>query len=88
MSIRCVRSTSTTDYVPCPAGEIQIGNLVWAKSNLKAAGEFCEKETDYGCYFQWGQNTAISSDPNVTVTTTTPSLTSAGGDVMVYKPAF
>ncbi len=88
MAVRCVRDISTIDYMLCPAGEVQIGNIIWAKSNLKAAGEFCEKETDYGCYFQWGQNTAISSDPNVPVTTVTPVLTGNDGDVMVYKPAF
>lgn len=54
LSIRCVRDVATTDFEVCPAGEIQIGNVIWAKSNLEDTGIFCKTETDKGGWFQWG----------------------------------
>lgn len=61
-SIRCVRDTTTTDFTPCPAGEYQVGNIIWAKSNLSNIGTFAQNAEDYGAFFQWGQNVAIGSD--------------------------
>ncbi len=62
LSVRCVRDTATTDFEPCPAGEYQIGSIVWAKSNLSDVGKFALTPETYGAYFQWGQAIAIGGD--------------------------
>lgn len=57
--IRCVRDIATTDFEPCPAGEYQVDNIVWAKSNLSDVATFTQNTEDNGAYFQWGQAAAI-----------------------------
>ncbi len=60
--VRCVRDASVTDFEPCPTGEFQVGDIVWAKSNLIDVAKFAPTAESFGAYFQWGQNVAIGGD--------------------------
>lgn len=66
-NIRCVRNITTTDFEPCPAGELQVGNVIWALSNLSDVETFAPTAETYGAFFQWGQNVAIGGDGELLV---------------------
>jgi uncharacterized protein (TIGR02145 family) len=68
-SVRCVRP-----YIePSPAGEVEVGDVVWAKSNLSGNNTFATNEYDYGALFLYGSSTAYSYSGG----TTPPSSNSA-----------
>jgi uncharacterized protein (TIGR02145 family) len=61
------------DIVKPSAGEVLVGSLYWAKSNLSGNNTFATNEYDYGAYFLYGSSTAYSYSGG----TTPPSSNSA-----------
>jgi uncharacterized protein (TIGR02145 family) len=57
-AVRLVRDITTTNFIPCPAGEFRLGDIVWAKSNYLGNSVFCETEVDYGNYFTFDEANA------------------------------
>jgi uncharacterized protein (TIGR02145 family) len=61
------------ELVPNPVGEVLVGDVIWAKSNLSDNNTFAANEYDYGAYFLYGSSTAYSYSGG----TTPPSTNSA-----------
>jgi uncharacterized protein (TIGR02145 family) len=61
------------EYEPNPVGEVLVGNVVWAKSNLSGNNTFATNEYDYGALFLYGSSTVYSYSGG----TTPPSGNSA-----------
>jgi uncharacterized protein (TIGR02145 family) len=63
------------DIVKPSAGEVLVGSLYWAKSNLSGNNTFATNEYDYGALFLYGSSTAYSYSGGTTPPTTNSATT-------------
>jgi uncharacterized protein (TIGR02145 family) len=65
-------ATVTAKYYVHSPGEVLIGNLYWAGTNVGPSGSFAATGT-YGQLFQWGENTQYSAVPEGSAEAVKPS---------------